>query len=303
MYDAAAGCQHYRLPLARVFLNQTGFVMSSSINVSFEFFPPRTDAGRDKLKGVRDALAAKQPEFFSVTFGAGGSTRDRTLETVLSLRESGIDTAPHLSCISSERDEIYALLDRYKEQGIKRIVALRGDMPSGQMGVGELRYANQLIELIRERHGDYFDLVVGAYPEMHPQAKGFESDLQFFANKMKAGANRAVTQYFFDAEAYFHFAERAQALGVDQPIIPGIMPITKVESLLRFSSVCGAGIPRWIEKQLEAYADDEQSVRAFGHEVVARLCERLVKGGAPALHFYTLNQAEPTLKILEAIGR
>lgn len=276
--------------------------MSSPLGVSFEFFPPRTDVGREKLVNVREALSAHQPEFFSVTFGAGGSTRDRTLETVLTMRESGVDTAPHLSCVSSDRDELKVLLSHYREQGIKRIVALRGDMPSGQMAAGELRHANQLIELIREEHGDHFDLVAAAYPEVHPQAKSYESDLAFFADKMKAGANRAITQYFFDAEAYFHFVEKARAAGVTQPIIPGIMPITRVDNLLRFSASCGAGIPRWIQQQLEAYREDDASVRAFGHEVVTRMCERLIEGGAPGLHFYTLNQAAPTTAILDSLG-
>lgn len=276
--------------------------MSTSPHISFEFFPPRTDVGHTKLLAVRDELMTKSPEFFSVTFGAGGSTRDRTLETVLELRKSGVDSAPHLSCVSSDRSEILQLLDNYREAGIRRIVTLRGDMPSGQMASGELRHAQQLIELIREHHGDHFELMAAAYPEMHPQARDFETDLRFFAEKMKAGASRAITQYFYDAESYFHFVERVQALGVDAPIIPGIMPITKVESLLRFSSVCGAGIPRWIQKQLEAYKDDEESVHAFGHEVVTRLCERLIEGGAPGLHFYTLNQSEPSLAILDSLG-
>ncbi|WP_027348902.1 methylenetetrahydrofolate reductase [NAD(P)H] [Halotalea alkalilenta] len=277
--------------------------MSRTFEVSFEFFPPRTDAGREKLSATRDALMTKNPEFCSVTFGAGGSTRDRTLETVLELRDGGVDAVPHLSCISSDKQELRELLARYRELGIRRIVALRGDIPSGQGGGGELRYASELIELIRGEHGDHFELLAAAYPEMHPQARDFESDLRFFAAKMKAGASRAITQYFFDAEAYFHFVERVRALGVEAPIIPGIMPVTQFESLVRFSDVCGAGVPRWIRKQLEAYGDDQESVRAFGHELVSRLCERLIEGGAPGLHFYTLNQASPSLRILDALGR
>lgn len=275
--------------------------MSSPESVSFEFFPPRTDVGREKLAHVRDELSAFNPEFFSVTFGAGGSTRDRTLDTVLEMRKAGVDSAPHLSCISNSREELRELVNHYREQGIQRIVALRGDMPSGQMAGGELKHANELIELIREDHGDYFELMAAAYPEMHPQAHGFESDLKFFAQKMKAGANRAITQYFFDPNAYFHFVERVQAMGVDAPIIPGIMPITNVENLLRFSSVCGAGVPRWLKNQLEDYQGDPASVRAFGLDVVTKLCEQLLEGGAPGLHFYTLNQSGPSMDILNAL--
>ncbi|AXY41830.1 methylenetetrahydrofolate reductase [NAD(P)H] [Halomonas sp. JS92-SW72] len=271
------------------------------LGISFEFFPPNTEAGREKLVGVRDALAARGPRFFSVTYGAGGSTQDRTLTTVRQVRESGISTAPHLSCIGSEKQPLRELLARYREEGIDSLVALRGDLPSGMGGIGELRYANELVEFIREETGDHFEIAVAAYPESHPQAPSLERDLANFARKMQAGANLAITQYFFNADAYFHFVERARALGVEAPIVPGIMPITNYAKLARFSDACGAEIPRWIRKQLEAYGDDSASIAAFGEEVISRLCQRLLDGGAPGLHFYTLNQAEPSLKILDNI--
>ncbi|PWV71815.1 methylenetetrahydrofolate reductase [NAD(P)H] [Halomonas sp. A11-A] len=271
------------------------------LGISFEFFPPNTEAGREKLVGVRDALAARGPRFFSVTYGAGGSTQDRTLTTVRQVRESGISTAPHLSCIGSEKQQLRELLARYRVEGIDSLVALRGDLPSGMGGIGELRYANELVEFIREETGDHFEIAVAAYPESHPQAPSFERDLENFARKMQAGANLAITQYFFNADAYFHFVERARALGVEAPIVPGIMPITNYAKLARFSDACGAEIPRWIRKQLEAYGDDSASIAAFGEEVISRLCQRLLDGGAPGLHFYTLNQAEPSLKILDNI--
>ena len=271
------------------------------LGVSFEFFPPNTDAGRDKLLGVRDTLAERSPRFFSVTYGAGGSTQARTLDTVCRVRESGITTAPHLSCIGSEKGQLRELLARYREEGIDSLVALRGDLPSGMGGIGELRYANELVEFIREETGDHFEIAVAAYPESHPQAPSFERDVENFVRKMKAGANLAITQYFFNADAYFHFVDRARALGVEAPIVPGIMPITNYTKLARFSDACGAEIPRWIRKQLEAYGDDSESIAAFGEEVNSRLCQRLLDGGAPGLHFYTLNQAAPSLKILDNI--
>ncbi|MDN3520324.1 methylenetetrahydrofolate reductase [NAD(P)H] [Halomonas ramblicola] len=271
------------------------------LGISFEFFPPNTDAGREKLLGVRDALAERRPRFFSVTYGAGGSTQHRTLDTVRRMRESGITTAPHLSCIGSEKGLLRDLLARYREEGIDRLVALRGDLPSGMGGIGELRYANELVEFIREETGDHFEVAVAAYPESHPQAPSFEHDLANFARKMRAGADLAITQYFFSADAYFHFVDRARALGVEAPIVPGIMPITNYTKLARFSDACGAEIPRWVRKQLEAYGDDSESIAAFGEEVVSRLCQRLLDGGAPGLHFYTLNQAAPTLKVLDNI--
>ncbi|PMR77139.1 methylenetetrahydrofolate reductase [NAD(P)H] [Billgrantia endophytica] len=272
------------------------------LGISFEFFPPNTDAGREKLVGVRDALACRNPRFFSVTYGAGGSTQSRTLDTVRVVRESGITTAPHLSCIGSEKSQLRDLLRQYREEGIDSLVALRGDLPSGMGGIGELRYANELVEFIREETGDHFEIAVAAYPESHPQAPSFEKDLENFVRKMRAGANLAVTQYFFTADAYFHFVERARALGVEAPIVPGIMPITNYTKLARFSDACGAEIPRWIRKQLETYGDDSHAIADFGEEVISRLCERLLEGGAPGLHFYTLNQAEPSLKVLDNLS-
>ena len=269
------------------------------VPISFEFFPPKTPAGQEKLLGVRDQLAATQPEFFSVTYGAGGSTQDGTLQTVLALRESGIDAAPHLSCIGATRAELRQLLQSYKDQGIKRLVALRGDLPSGMGMGGELRYANELVSFIRETFGQDFIIEVAAYPESHPQAANFEMDLNNFVRKCQAGADSAITQYFFNADAYFYFVERVRAAGVETPILPGIMPITNYTKLARFSDACGAEIPRYIRKQLEVYGDDTDSIQQFGEEVISRLCQQLIDGGAPGIHFYTLNQATPCLNILK----
>ncbi|GAB2785307.1 methylenetetrahydrofolate reductase [NAD(P)H] [Halomonas shantousis] len=272
------------------------------LGISFEFFPPNTEAGQEKLTAVRDALAARRPKFFSVTYGAGGSTQARTTRTVRDVRKSGVNTAPHLSCVGSSRSELRELLDGYREEGIDSLVALRGDLPSGMGGIGELRYANELVTFIREETGEHFQLAVAAYPEAHPQAASFQHDLQNFVRKAEAGANLAITQYFFNADAYFHFVDRARSLGVEIPIIPGIMPITNYTKLARFSDACGADIPRWVRKQLEAYGDDNESIRAFGEEVVSRLCQRLLEGGAPGLHFYTLNQSAPVLRILDNLN-
>lgn len=273
-----------------------------STELSFEFFPPRTDAGRDRLPAVYRRLAELDPRFFSVTFGAGGTTRDHTWETVREIKaDTGIAAAPHLSCIASSRQEIATLLERYRETGIERIVALRGDMPSGVVGSSELRYARDLVEFIREESGDRFALTVAAYPECHPQAESFERDIDRFVDKVRAGADSAITQYFFNADAYFHFMERVRARGVDVPVIPGIMPITNYTKLARFSEMCGAEIPRWIRRQLESYGDDSDSIGAFGREVVTDLCRRLLEGGAPGLHFYTLNQADACLDILDGL--
>lgn len=269
---------------------------------SFEFFPPNTDVGMEKLQIVRDELARRMPDFFSVTFGAGGSTQERTINTVLRFQDQGIATAPHLSCVGSTRDNITALLDHYIQHGVTRIVALRGDLPSGMGAAGELRYANELVEFIRQHSGDHFNIEVAAYPEFHPQAPSAETDLLNFKRKVDAGANSAITQYFFNADAYFRFVERVEQLGVGIPIVPGIMPITNFSKLVRFSDMCGAEIPRWIRKQLEAYGDDIDSIAKFGEEVVTRLCARLLEQGAPGLHFYTLNQAEPSLKIWDNLG-
>ena len=273
--------------------------MTAQRRYSFEFFPTKTDAGHDKLMGVARELASYNPDFFSCTYGAGGSTRDRTLNTVLQLDgEVGVPTAPHLSCVGDSTTDLRSLLQQYQAAGIRRIVALRGDLPSGMgMASGELRYANELVEFIRDESGKQFHIEVAAYPEMHPQARNFENDLQNFARKAKAGADSAITQYFFNADSYFYFMERVHKLGIDIPVVPGIMPITNYSKLARFSDACGAEIPRWIRKQLEAYGDDMQSIQAFGEQVISQMCERLLEGGAPGLHFYTLNQAEPSLAI------
>lgn len=270
---------------------------------SFEFFPPKTDQGWEKLQGVRNELAELDPAFFSVTFGAGGSTRDRTINTVLKLNQMGIPTAPHLSCVGGTRDEISELLDTYKSQGVNRIVALRGDLPSGMGGTaGELRYANELVAFIREHSGDAFEIEVAAYPEFHPQARSAEDDLNNFRRKVEAGANSAITQYFFNADSYLYFIDRLEQLGVDVPVVPGIMPIVNYASLVRFSEMCGAEIPRWIRKQLDAYGDDSASIRQFGEEVVSRMCEKLLQAGAPGLHFYTLNQADASKAIWQNLN-
>ena len=274
--------------------------MTTNAPISFEFFPTKTEAGHEKLLATAQTLAAAGPEFFSVTYGAGGSTREGTRRTVLQLDgEVKVPTAPHLSCVGDSREDLRNLINDYRANGIQRIVALRGDLPSG-MGhaSGELRYANELVEFIRAETGDHFTIEVAAYPESHPQAPNFETDLQNFIRKAHAGADSAITQYFFNADCYFHFVDRVRQAGVDIPIIPGIMPITNYTKLARFSDACGAEIPRWIRKQLEAYGDDSDSISAFGTEVISQLCERLLDGGAPGLHFYTLNQAEPSLAVV-----
>jgi methylenetetrahydrofolate reductase (NADPH) len=273
--------------------------MSQERRYSFEFFPAKTEAGHEKLMDVARQLAAYNPDFFSCTYGAGGSTRDRTLNTVLQLDgEVKVPTAPHLSCVGDSKAELRELLNLYQKAGIKRIVALRGDLPSGMgMASGELRYANELVEFIRSETGDHFHIEVAAYPEMHPQARNFESDVANFVRKAKAGADSAITQYFFNADSYFYFVERVRKLGVDIPVVPGIMPITNYSKLARFSDACGAEIPRWVRKQLEAYGDDSDSIRAFGEQVITEMCERLLQGGAPGLHFYSMNLAGPSLSI------
>ena len=276
--------------------------MNKKIPVSFEFFPPQTPAGMEKLVATAQALAATGPEYFSVTFGAGGSTRERTLEAVQLLRTSGLDAAPHLSCVGSTRDNIRTVLNTYRELGIRRIVALRGDLPSGMAVTGEFHYANELVAFIREETGDHFHIEVACYPEFHPQAKSPRDDLFNFRRKMDAGANSAISQYFYNPDAYFRFVEQARAAGVTKPIVPGIMPILKFSQLARFSDACGAEIPRWIRKTLESYGDDSEAVQTFGLDVVTRLCETLIAGGAPALHFYTLNQAAASLAILKRLG-
>ncbi|HEY8607101.1 MAG TPA: methylenetetrahydrofolate reductase [NAD(P)H] [Noviherbaspirillum sp.] len=271
-------------------------------NFSIEFFPPKTPEGAEKLRAVRARLAALQPRYYSVTFGAGGSTQQGTLETVREIKAEGHDAAPHLSCIGSSRESLRAILAEYKASGIRRIVALRGDLPSGYGAFGEIRYANELVEFIRAETGDWFHLEVAAYPEVHPQAKSPQDDLQNFVRKVRAGANAAITQYFYNADAYFQFIDAARREGVEVPVVAGIMPITNYAQLTRFSDMCGAEIPRWIRLKLASYGDDAASIKAFGLDVVTRLCERLLAGGAPGLHFYTLNQANATLEICRRLG-
>ncbi len=270
---------------------------------SFEFFPPRTAEAAEKLKGVRDRLALYNPVFFSVTFGAGGTTRDDTLETVIDIqKESGVDAAPHLSCIGSTKENISQILNKYIDNDISRVVALRGDLPSGMRDIGEFQFANELVEFIRKETGDHFHIEVACYPEFHPQATSPQDDLINFKRKVDAGSDSAITQYFFNPDSYFSFVESVQKLGVTVPIIPGIMPITNFVQLARFSDACGAEIPRWIRKRLEGYGDDLESLRAFGIEVVTGMCDKLLNQGAPGLHFYTMNQANTVISIWENLG-
>ncbi|MDH5784462.1 MAG: methylenetetrahydrofolate reductase [NAD(P)H] [Chromatiales bacterium] len=269
---------------------------------SFEFFPPKSNEGAAKLRETRDELAKLKPKYVSVTFGAGGSTQAGTVETVREMSQSGLDTAPHLSCIGSNKEEIRALLNGYIEMGVKRIVALRGDMPSGMREAGAFHYANELVEFIRDETGDHFHIEVAAYPEFHPQAPSAEADLDNFARKVKAGANAAITQYFYNLDAYLRFVEECEKRNVEVPIVPGIMPITNIKNLARFSEMCGAEIPRWLRLRLEAYAEDTQSLRAFGLDVTSELCRRLLEEGAPGLHFYTMNQVAPTRIIWTNLG-
>jgi methylenetetrahydrofolate reductase (NADPH) len=270
--------------------------------ISIEFFPPQTPEGVEKLRTVRAELAKLKPTFFSVTYGAGGSTRERTFAVVKEIAAEGFDAAPHLSCIGSTRDSIREILNEYKAAGIKRTVALRGDLPSGMAETGEFRYANELVEFIRAETGDWFSIEVAAYPEWHPQARSPKDDLDAFARKVKAGANSAITQYFYNADAYFHFVDAARKAGAKVPIIPGIMPIVGFTKLARFSDACGADIPRWMRKKFESFGDDTDSIRAFGLDVVTELCERLLKGGAPGLHFYSMNQSALTTEICKRLG-
>jgi methylenetetrahydrofolate reductase (NADPH) len=274
----------------------------TSRTFSFEFFPPQTPEGIEKLRATRRQLAQLKPEFFSVTFGAGGSTRDRTLETVLEIQAEGLPAAPHLSCIGSTSENIRAILQRYRDADIRRIVALRGDLPSGVGDPGEFHHANELVAFIRRETGDWFHIEVAAYPEYHPQARSPREDLLNFKRKVDAGASAAITQYFYNADAYDHFVDQAQALGVSIPIVPGIMPIANFSKIARFSDACGAEIPRWIRRKFESFGDDAASVRSFGLDVVTALCDRLLSGGAPGLHFYTLNQAGLTSTIWQRLG-
>lgn len=283
--------------------HQHEVIDADQLDFSFEFFPPKTEKGAEKLRAVRTELAELKPRFFSVTYGAGGSTQDHTLNSVLEIqRDSGIEAAPHLSCIGSTREGIRDILQTYQENGIQHIVALRGDLPSGTRDIGEFRYANELVEFIRAETGDHFHIEVAAYPEMHPQAPNLSTDIDNFVRKVNAGANSAITQYFFNADAYWHFVDRCAQQGVDIPIVPGIMPITNYLQLARFSDMCGAEIPRWLRKQLESYADDTASITAFGTEFITLLCENLLETGAPGLHFYTMNKVEPSMSIWKNLG-
>ncbi len=267
--------------------------------ISFEFYPPKTDEQRTQLDRSVQRLKAHQPQFMSVTFGAGGSTLSHTPETVQRLRsEHGVAGVPHITCVGGSREEIRSLLKLYRALGCDRVVALRGDLPSGMARSGDLRYASELVQLIRSEHGDHFHIEVAAYPETHPQADDAMADLRNFKTKVDAGANGAITQYFYNADAYFRFVDDVRAAGIDLPIVPGIMPISNFSQLRRFSEACGAEIPRWIGQRMRAYGDDADSIRAFAADVVAGLCTRLVAGGAPGLHFYTLNLAKPTLNVL-----
>ncbi|WP_407276246.1 methylenetetrahydrofolate reductase [NAD(P)H] [Halothiobacillus sp. DCM-1] len=275
-----------------------------SIALSCEFFPPKSDEGASKLMGVAEQLARSlAPEYFSVTYGAGGSTQERSFATVTAIqRDSGIPAAPHLSCIGSTREGIAAILDDYQAQGIRRIVALRGDLPSGMRDPGDFRFASELVAFIRQHSGHHFHIEVAAYPEFHPQAANAEADLRHFKQKVDAGADGAITQYFYSIEAYSRFVDDCEKMQIDIPIVPGIMPISNYTQLARFSDACGADLPRWLRKRLEAFGDDLPSLRAFGHDVVVELTARLIAEGAPALHFYTMNQAEPTLAICRDAG-
>jgi methylenetetrahydrofolate reductase (NADPH) len=270
--------------------------------LSVEFFPPQTPEGVEKLRVVWAKLALLKPAFFSVTFGAGGSTQDRTFDTVAEIRAAGLVAAPHISCIGSTRERIRAILGRYHAAGIDRIVALRGDLPSGMADAGEFHYANELVEFIRRETGDWFRIEVAAYPEWHPQAKNPAEDLRNFKRKIDAGADAAITQFFFNADAYENFVADARAAGIVVPIVPGIMPIASFSKLARFADNCGADIPRWMRRKFESYGDDTDSIRAFGLDVVTQLCERLIARGAPGLHFYTLNQAGLTTEIVKRLG-
>lgn len=271
--------------------------------ISFEFFPPKTPEGNENLRKALAQLGALNPEFFSVTFGAGGTTQQGTLKAVLDIQQAGYQAAPHLSCIGSTRASIASLLQTYRDAGIRRIVALRGDIPSGMVGgVGELRYASELVSFIRETHGDWFHIEVAAYPEYHPQSANAVDDIKHFVHKAQAGANGAITQYFFNADAYFAFVAEVQARGVRIPIVPGIMPINQFTQLARFSDACGAEIPRWLRLKLQSYGDDTASIRALGVDVVTALCQRLLDGGAPGLHFYTLNSPTAVCAIWQKLG-
>lgn len=281
---------------------RTSIMNDSQPRLSFEFFPPKTPEGKEKLIKVRDQLDQFQPDFYSVTYGAGGSTRDNTKGIVTKFCNTGFSVAPHLSFGADSEETIHALISEYQKIGVDRIVALRGDLPSGLGGTQQLVYANELVAFIRKHFGDAFHLEVAAYPEIHPQAKSMSEDIGYLKGKFDAGANSAITQYFFNPDAYFYFLDQCLKAGIDQPIYPGIMPIINYKNLTRFSDACGAEIPRWLRKALENYGDDDASLKAFGVDVVSELCELLLENGAPGLHFYTMNQTEPTAQIVKNIG-
>ena len=272
------------------------------LTFSFEFFPPKTAEGKERLRAAWKQLGQLQPKFFSCTFGAGGSTREGTLETVLEIRAAGYEAAPHLSCIASSRAELRAQLEKYRSHGIRHMVALRGDLPSGLASSGELRYANELVSFIRETTGDWFHIEVACYPEYHPQTRSAADEIRNFKRKVDAGANSAITQYFYNADAYYRFVDDCDAAGIAIPIVPGIMPIGNFAQLARFSDACGAEIPRWLRFKLESYRDDTASIRSCGLDVVTRLCDDLLRAGAPGLHFYTLNQAGLSTTIWQRLG-
>lgn len=274
----------------------------SAKTFSFELFPPQTPEGLEKLRTTRRQLSQLNPAYFSVTFGAGGTTRDRTLGVALEIQAEGQQVAPHLSCVASTKQSIREILQRYRDAGIGRIVALRGDLPSGMADAGEFRYASELVAFIRSEFGRAFHIEVACYPEYHPQARTAQEDLANFKRKVEAGADTAITQYFYNQDAYFAFVDECEAAGITIPIIPGIMPINRFAQLARFSDACGAEIPRWIRRKLEGFGDDTASIRSFGLDVVTNLCDRLLRGGAPGLHFYTLNQAGPTSTIWQRLG-
>lgn len=283
-------------------MNPSPLTPHPSRTFSFEFFPPKTPEGKEKLRATWHQLAILKPRFFSVTFGAGGSTQQGTLETVLEIRAAGHHAAPHVSCVASSKAEIAVVLSRYKENGIRHVVALRGDLPSGIASSGELRHANELVAFIRETTGDWFQIDVACYPEYHPQTRNAADEVKNFKRKVDAGANSAITQYFYNADAYFRFVDECEAAGITVPIVPGIMPIGYFWQLARFSDACGAEIPRWMRIKLEGFRDDTASIRAFGLDVVTALCDKLLAAGAPGLHFYTLNQAGPTTTIWQRLG-
>lgn len=276
--------------------------MTDELRLSFEFFPPKTESGREKLAEVQASLNRLRPKFYSVTYGAGGSTRDNTKNVVQAINSTGAEVAPHLSFGGDDEDVLLALLNEYRALGINRLVALRGDIPSGMGGSHQMVYANELVAFIRRHFADHFALEVAAYPEIHPEARSYQEDIRYLKGKFDAGADAAITQYFFNPDAYFYFMEQCRSAGITQPVYPGIMPITNYRNLARFSDNCGAEIPRWVRKRLESYGDDTASIAAFGLDLVTELCETLLKNGAPGLHFYTMNQFDPAATIVRNLG-